>query len=131
MHETHGGAMRIAPQSGVAFRLRMSEVLPITDPCGETVHRQVRHLLAVHVAALVADALAAAAAAAAAVGALAAGQFHDLLDAVVFGVVDRDRNGTTFSASFRRSLCVSTTKTWLAPLIIEEQAAIKPTGPAP
>jgi len=125
MHETHGGAMRIAPQSGVAFRLRMSEVLPITDPCGETVHRQVRHLLAVHVAALVADALAAA------VGALAAGQFHDLLDAVVFGVVDRDRNGTTFSASFRRSLCVSTTKTWLAPLIIEEQAAIKPTGPAP
>jgi len=31
------GPSRIAPQSGVAFRLRRSEVLRITDPCGEQV----------------------------------------------------------------------------------------------
>jgi len=37
----------------------------------------------------------------------------------------------TFSASARRSFWVSTTITWLAPLVTAESAAISPTGPAP
>ena len=37
----------------------------------------------------------------------------------------------TFSASLSRSLCVSTTITWLAPLSTDAQAAISQTGPAP
>ena len=37
MHETHRGPCRIAPQSGVAFKLRRGEVLRITDPFGEQV----------------------------------------------------------------------------------------------
>ena len=37
----------------------------------------------------------------------------------------------TFSASASRSLWVSTTITWLAPLITADSAAISPTGPAP
>lgn len=38
MHEIRrGAAVRIAPQSGAAFRLRRGEMLRITDPCGEQV----------------------------------------------------------------------------------------------
>ena len=37
MHRINQGPSRIAPQSGVAFRLRRSEVLRITDPFGEQV----------------------------------------------------------------------------------------------
>ena len=37
MHDGHKGACRIAPQSGVAFRLRATEVLRIIDPMGEQV----------------------------------------------------------------------------------------------
>jgi uncharacterized protein YcgI (DUF1989 family) len=35
--QAHRGPSRIAPQSGVAVRLRRSEVLRITDPIGEEV----------------------------------------------------------------------------------------------
>ncbi len=35
--EAHHGCVRIPPQSGTAFRLRRSEILRITDPCGEQV----------------------------------------------------------------------------------------------
>ena len=37
MHRINRGPARIAPQSGVAFKLRRSEVLRITDPYGEQV----------------------------------------------------------------------------------------------
>ena len=37
MHEAHHGVCRIPPQSGVAFRLAVGEVLRITDPLGEQV----------------------------------------------------------------------------------------------
>jgi uncharacterized protein len=37
MHKTVQGPCRIAPQSGVAFRIRSSEILRISDPCGEQV----------------------------------------------------------------------------------------------
>lgn len=37
MYRINQGPSRIAPQSGVAFRLRRSEVLRITDPFGEQV----------------------------------------------------------------------------------------------
>jgi len=35
--ETGAGVRRIAPQSGVAFRVRAGDTLRITDPCGEQV----------------------------------------------------------------------------------------------
>ncbi len=37
MHEVNKGVHRIAPQSGVAFKLRAGEILRITDPFGEQV----------------------------------------------------------------------------------------------
>lgn len=37
MHRINQGSSRIAPQSGVAFRLRRNEVLRITDPLGQQV----------------------------------------------------------------------------------------------
>lgn len=37
MHKTNQGAVRINAQSGVAFKIRRSEILRISDPCGEQV----------------------------------------------------------------------------------------------